>query len=50
MAKYKNRPSQGKKVDISKEDIKDEKQFFKVAIIITLVILVVIYLIYQGMQ
>ncbi len=46
MSKYRVKPSP-KKQALSAQDIKDEKQFMKVAVIVTVVIIGIIYLIFQ---
>lgn len=43
MSKYRVKPAPKKEVR-TKQDVKDEKQFLKVAIIITVVAIIVIYL------
>jgi hypothetical protein len=46
MSKYKVKASPKKEI-LSSQDAKDEKQFFKVAIIVTIVIIVLIYAFYN---
>ncbi len=46
MSKYKIKPTPKKEI-LSSQDAKDEKQFFKVAIVVTLVVIIVIYFIFN---
>ena len=46
MSKYRVKASP-KKQALSAQDIKDEKQFLKVAVIVTLVIIFIVYLVFQ---
>ena len=47
MAKYKARVPKTSKDKLTAQDLNDEKQFFKVAIIVTVVVILLIYLIYN---
>jgi hypothetical protein len=44
MSKYKAKVPKTSKDKINAQDLKDEKQFFKVAIIATVIIIILIYL------
>ncbi|MFZ1751013.1 MAG: hypothetical protein WAU01_12505 [Saprospiraceae bacterium] len=46
MAKYRLKSSPKKK-SLSAQDARDEKKFFKVAIIVTLVVIILIYLVFN---
>lgn len=48
MAKYRVKSAPKRQVE-SATDIKDEKKFFKVAIIVTVVLLALVYLVYSNM-
>ncbi|MBK6363312.1 MAG: hypothetical protein IPL63_05390 [Saprospiraceae bacterium] len=48
MSKYKSKPILSKKDSLSPQEKKEEAKFFKVAIIITLVLILLMYLVYSS--
>jgi hypothetical protein len=48
MSKYKAKPILKKKDNLTPQEKKEEAKFFKVAIVITLILIVLMYLVYQS--
>lgn len=48
MTKYKSKPLLRKKDNLSVQEKKEEAKFFKVAIIITLILILLMYLVYSS--
>ena len=50
MAKFRTKLKKSTKSDkLTSQDLQEEKGFFKVAIIVTLVLLILVYLVYSGL-